>query len=184
MKYISMIILFLLCNLTSFAQRVQKFEGEASLGFTAPACSYHNGEKRVGADLGLEFRYNIPQTGWDCGVAFNVTTAVYKYEETPKTDWYWEQSNRAINLMHVVDYNFKQGSKYNPYIGMGIGISSYEPVKEVLYESSGTAIVFRPRIGIEMFHHLRVGAFSTITKTGYSNFGISIGGVIGGRPKK
>lgn len=183
-KSISLTILFLICNLTCFAQEIQKLEGEASLGFTIPLGNYHNGEKLVGPEFGLELRYNIPQTAWDCGLALNVSTAVYKYDESPKTDWYWEQSNRSINIMAVGDYNFKQSSKFNPYFGMGIGLSLYDAVNEVLYKSSGVSFVFRPRIGIELFRHLRVGVFSTITREGYNNLGVSVGGVIGGRPKK
>lgn len=183
-KYIYLTVLFLLCNPICFAQTVQKFEGEASLGLTIPLANYHNGEKIVGPEFGLELRYNIPQTAWDCGLALNVTTAVYKYEESPKADWYWEQSNRSITIMAVGDYNFKQGSKFNPYMGIGVGLSLYDAVNEVLYKSSGVSYVIRPRIGIELFRHLRIGVFSTITKTGYSNLGVSIGGVIGGRPKK
>ena len=183
-KSIFPIILFLLCNLSGFAQKIQKLEGEVSLGFTVPSGNYHDGEKLVGPDFGLELRYNIPRTAWDCGLVLNVSTAVYKYDESPKTDWYWEQSNRSLNIMAIGDYNFRLGLKFNPYFGVGVGLSLYDAVNEVVYESSGVSFVFRPRIGIELFRHFRIGMFSTMTKTGYNNWGISIGGVIGGRPKK
>ena len=52
-KSIYLIILLLLCNLSFFAQKIQKLEGEASLGLTVPLCNYHNGEKLVGPELGL-----------------------------------------------------------------------------------------------------------------------------------
>ena len=94
------------------------------------------------------------------------------------------QSNRSFNYMVVGDYNFQQGSKFNPYAGIGIGLSIYDNVNEVVFESSGKAFVIRPRVGIELFHHLRLSAFSTITHSGHSNFGLFISGVIGGRPKK
>lgn len=183
-KHTLPLLLFLLCSLTCFAQDVQRFEGEANVGLTLPLGDYHNGKKLAGPDFGLELRYNIPHTSWDCGVLLNVSTALYKYEDTPKSDRYWEQSNRSINIALVGDYNFKQGSKFNPYIGAGLGISFYDAINEVLYKSSGTTFVFRPRIGIELFRHLRVGIFSTINRAGYNNMGFSIGAVIGGRPKK
>lgn len=183
-KSLSLIILLLVCNLTCNAQQVQRWEGEASLGLTLPLGNYHNGEKLAGPDFGLEMRYNIPQTSWDYGISLNVSTAVYKYDDSPKSDWYWEQSNRSINIMAVGDYNFRQGSKFNPYLGIGIGLSLYDAVNEVLYKDSGVSFVLRPRIGVEMFRHLRVGVFSTITKAGYCNLGVSIGAVIGGKPKK
>ncbi|MDE7466171.1 MAG: acyloxyacyl hydrolase [Muribaculaceae bacterium] len=177
-KYLSFIMLFLLCNITALAEEVQKFEGEVSVGFTVPLADYYDGDKILGPDFGLELRYNIPRTRWDCGLALDVSTAVYQYDAG------CDQSNRSINLMAVGDYNLKQGSKFNPYAGMGMGVSFYDAVNVVTYKDSGTAFVFRPRVGIEMFRHLRIEAFFTVTKTGYSNFGLSIGGVIGGRPKK
>lgn len=183
-KYILPLILFYVCSLTCLAQDIQKFEGEANVGLTFPLSDYHHGRKLLGPEFGLEVRYNIPHTKWDYGLLLNVSTAVYKYEETPKTDWYWEQSNRSVNILLVGDYNFNQGAKFNPYIGAGIGISFYEAINEVLYKSSGTTFVFRPRIGIELFRHLRIGMLLTINRTGYNNIGLSLGAVIGGRPKK
>jgi len=182
-KFIYTVVLSICITCLCQAQEIQLFEGEANLGITAPLGSYHNGELRAGPEFGLEFRYNFPYKPWDVGIALNVSTSVYKYDD-PNSDWYWEQSNRSINLMAVGDYNFKQGSKFNPYVGVGVGISSYEPIHEVLYENSGTSFAFRPRVGIELFRHLRVAIFATIIRTGYNNFGVSIGGVIGGRPKK
>jgi opacity protein-like surface antigen len=183
-KHIYFVVLYILCALSCIAQNIQKFEGEATIGFTVPLGNYHNGEKMVGPDFGLELRHNIPHTPWDCGVLLNATTAVYKYDEVPKTEWYREQSNRSVSVILMGDYNFKQGSKFNPYIGVGLGISSYEAINEVMYKSSGTSFIFRPRVGIELFRHLRVGMFSSISRAGYHNMGISIGVVIGGCPKK
>ncbi len=183
-RYILPLILFYVCSLTCLAQDIQKYEGEANVGLTFPLSDYHHGKKLFGPEFGLEVRYNVPHTKWDCGLLLNASTSVYKYEETPKTDWYWEQSNRSINILLVGDYNFNQGAKFNPYIGAGIGISLYEAINEVLYEDSGTTFVFRPRIGIELFRHLRIGLFSTINKNGFHNMGLSIGAVIGGRPNK
>lgn len=136
-----------------------------------------------GPEFGLELRYNFPYTPWDIGVALNVSTTVYKYND-PSSDWYWEQSNRSINVFCVGNYNFRQGAKVNPYIGIGLGLSSYDTVNEVLYNRSGITFAVRPRIGIELFRHLRIGVFANILRGGYNNFGISIGGVIGGRPKR
>lgn len=183
-KNLFCVFLLLCCILTCFSQNVQNLEGEASMGLTVPFNNFHKGEKSVGPDLGLELRYNLPQTPWDCGLNLNITTAVYKYYDAPKSDWYWEQSNRSVSLMIVGDYNFKQGLKINPFFGVGLGLSLYDSINEVVYESSGSSVLLRPRFGIELFRHLRIGIFSTITRVGYSNCGISIGGVIGGLPKK
>lgn len=183
-KHLLSLVLFLLCTLSCIAQNIQQLEGEINVGLTYPLGNYHNGEKLVGPEFGLELRYNIPQTPWDCGVLLNVTTSVYEYVKAPKTDWSYEQSNRSASIIVVGDYNFRQGTKFNPYIGAGVGISTFEAINEVVYRESGTAFVFRPRIGVELFRHLRIGVFSTINRTGYHNMGVSIGAVIGGCPKK
>ena len=155
-----------------------------NLGLVRPIGNFHNGQRQTSGDLDLEFRKNVSETNWDCGLSLNVSTAVYKYTESTKPDWYEEQSNRSVNIMAVGDYNFKQGSWVNPYIGMGMGYSICEPVTGFVYDEWGTSMVIKPRVGVELFSHLRLGLFTTITKTGYSNWGFSVGGVIGGRPKK
>lgn len=122
-KTVSLVLLFLLCEPVCFAQKIQKWEGEASLGVTMPAGDFHDGEKQGGPNLGLKLRFNIPQTAWDCGLSLNLSTAIYKFEIDSETDWYWEQSNRSACIMAVGDYNFRQGLKFNPYLGMSMGLS-------------------------------------------------------------
>lgn len=164
---------------------VQKFEGEASLGFTCPVGGFHGGGKHIGPEFGLELRYNVPQTKWDVGAALNVTTAVHRFHPD-YSEWISDQSNRTISFLAVGDYNFRQGRKVNPYVGAGIGVGSCEPINDVEYDAGAkAAFVFRPRVGVELFRHLRVGVHATVvTRSGYSNIGFTIGGVIGGRPKK
>lgn len=181
-------ILLLLLILLSFtphcgAQDVRKIEGEANLGITTPISNFHNGEKQAGPELGLELRYNFPSSPWDCGVLLNVTTSVYKLKD-PYRDLNIEQSNRSANFIIVGDYNFKQGSNFNPYIGCGVGYSLCDVVYEVAYEYSGTKFVLRPRAGIELCRHFIVGAFADINRKGYSNMGISFGAVIGGGKRR
>lgn len=178
-----LIIIALSVGLMTRAQLVQPIEGEASVGFTLPMTGFHHGEKAGGVEAGLELRYNVPGTPWDCGVLFDVTTAVYKFDFFPMTDWWSEQSNRSTCFMLVGDYNFRQGEIINPYVGAGLGISFYDAVSDVEFPVSGTTAVFRPRAGIELLRHIRVGVFANITRAGHSNFGFSIGGVIGGRPR-
>lgn len=183
-KIIIFVFTFLLCPLFCSAQEVQNFEGEAYFGFTHPLSGFHNGDKLFGPELGLELRYNIPHTNWDCGVLLDASTAVYEFEEVAfKSDCVMEQSNRSVNFVLVGDYNFRQGAKVNPYVGAGIGLSSYEAIEDVVYKRSGNSFVFRPRAGVELFRHLRVGLDLNLNRKGFHNLGITIGGVIGGRPK-
>lgn len=182
-KTFKIYLLYTFMPFVCLSQNVQKFEGEASLGLTSPIGNYHYGEKRIGPDLGIEFRYNIPYTKWDCGVQVNATTSVFRFYDL-SSDWYWDQSNRILNYLAIGDYNFKQGKTLNPFVGIGFGIGFFESINEVKYDNSGTSVVFKPRIGIEFFHHVRLTLFSSLGVRGFSNWGVAIGGVIGGRPKK
>lgn len=170
----------------SFAQDIQKFEGELNIGVTYPLTNFYGGKFLAGPEFGVEFRYNVPETKFDLGISLNATTAVYKFNDYQGADddWYWEQSNRSVNIIAVGDYNFMQGEKINPYAGVGVGLSINEAINEVIYDDSGASFVFRPRVGLELFHHLRISFFGTFNKRGYCNAGFVIGGVIGGRPKK
>ena len=163
------------------AQNEKAFEGEMKIALTTPMGDYHQDTPMMGPGLGLEFRYNIPSSKWDCGIGLNLTTAIHKYKIEGYTS---DQSNRSLNLMLVGDYNFRQGKKVNPYLGCGLGFSFYDTINDVVYESSGTTFGIQPRAGLELFHHLRVAATFLINRKGYNNFELSVGVVFGGRPKK
>lgn len=184
-----LLILFCLCCTVVVRGQVidvQRVEGELNVGLGTSVGNFQDGKHRIGPDLGLELRYNIPQSKFDVGLLANLTTSVFDFDSRPGFDGQWDltQSNRSVNLMLVGDYNFNQGSRVNPYVGLGLGASFYDVVEDKVYPQSGTGFIFRPRVGIELFHHLRIGAFLSVIRTGYTNFGISIGGVIGGRPRK
>lgn len=183
----SLLTATLLAGITAYAQRteVKRWEGEARIGFTLPMGHYHGGNAEVGAGLGLELRYNLPHSPWDYGALLNVTTAVWDFSKffgNPEDDY--SQSNRSANFILVGDYNFRQGKRCNPFVGLGVGWSSCEIVSGYFYGTEGTTGVLMPRAGIELFHHLRIGFSIHLNRHGYNNCELSIGGVLGGRPKK
>lgn len=183
-KLIIIISVYVMSVLTGHAIEVQPIEAEISAGITCPAGNFHHSKKLLGANLGVELRFNLPASAWDCGLALNVTTAVYEFKEVWQ-DYIrkFEQSNRSINILFVGDYNFRQGKKVNPYAGAGIGVSFYEPVNNWQVYISGTTLGFQPRVGVELFRHVRIGLFSHLSRKGCNNIGLSLGVVIGGRPK-
>lgn len=169
------------------AQDVQRVEGEVYIGMTLPASKFHDGSLKLGPELGLELRYNIPESKFDCGIMVDVTTAIYKLTLLGESGDYrsvFEQSNRSVSYILNGDYNFGQGKKVNPYVGLGIGLSINEPVTDVLYDYKGVNFAVRPRVGVELFRHLRVGLHCIVNRRGYNAAAISIGAVIGGRPKR
>lgn len=113
----------------------------------------------------------------------DISTAVHKLPDSHGHHTL-NQSNRTINLFAVGDYNLSNGAKFNPFVGVGAGVSLYDTVTDKEYPASGTAFGVMPRIGIEMFQRLRVTATMLFVKKGYNNFGFSIGYTFGGRVRK
>ena len=72
----------------------------------------------------------------------------------------------------------------NPFAGMGIGVGFYDTVGNLLYDVSGTGAVFIPKIGVELWSHLRVFASAHIIRKGFNSLDIGLAVVIGGRKKK
>lgn len=160
---------------------VQKFEGEAFFGFSIPVGGYHGGTSQISGAMGLEGRYNFKGTPWDCGVQLGLYSARRGYKSTYDL---W-QNNRTLALFTIVgDYNFRQGKKVNPFVGSSIGFASNDVVGDDLFPSSGTSFLFAPRVGVELVHHIRLTGQLNICRVGYNNFSLSIGVVLGGRPKK
>ncbi len=183
-KFVILLLFFSNCSLLyASSDNVQTFEVEADLGLTYPLDMYHNGSNRIGPILGIEARYNLPSTKWSFGIKFNAATAVRSFGEQ-KDDYLYEQSNRSINFLAITEYNFNPGRKFNPFINMGIGISSYEVIDDIVYDSSGRSFAFSPKVGIELICHIRIGISAMINRKGYNNCALSLGFVIGGRPKK
>lgn len=176
-----------LAGITAHAQStlVQRWEGEARIGFTSPLGNYHDAQAVVGAGLGLELRYNRPHSAWDYGVLLNVTTAVWDFaKHYNDREGDFTQSNRSANYILAGDYNFRQGTRCNPFVGLGAGWSSCEIVTGSYYGKEGATGIFMPRAGIEIFRHLRFCLSMHLNSHGYNNCELSIGAVWGGRPRK
>ena len=82
-------------------------------------------------------------------------------------------SNRTISLLAVSDYNFSRGSKFSPFIGVGMGVGRCEVV--IGDNEKHTRFCVAPRLGFLAFHHLRFTLDAHITKKTYSHVGASVG---------
>ncbi len=163
---------------------VQMMEGEARVGLTLPLGGYHDGKSQISASLGLEGRYNFKGTPWDCGLMLDLSTARRGYEHLFNDGYDRWQSNRTLAIAAVGDYNFKQGTKINPFVGTAIGVAFNDVVGDEYFPSKGTSMLFAPRIGVELLYHFRISAQFNICRKGYNNVSVNIGFVLGGRPKK
>lgn len=159
---------------------VQIFEGEANFGAALPADKYHVARGKGGLTMGLSMRYNIPETRFDCGITADFTGVIRDFERNPHT---YQQTNRILSLALTGAYNFRQGKKVNPFAGIGIGVGFYDTVGDRIYDVSGTGAVFIPKVGVELWSHLRVFASAHIIRKGFNSIDIGLAVVIGGRKK-
>lgn len=187
-KVILFVLLIVINSVVAYSRgshrTVQMMEGEVRAGLTVPLGGYHTGESQIGAALGLEGRYNFKGTPWDCGFMLDLSTARRGYEHLYHDGYDRWQSNRTLAFAVTGDYNFRQGTKVNPFIGTAIGVAFNDVVGDNYFPSNGISMLFSPRVGVDLLYHLRVAAQFNICREGYNNLSVTLGLVIGGRPKK
>lgn len=181
---LSILLTFIISDYANASERqVQKFEGELHAGLTIPIESYHGGTHQISAGFGFEGRYNFSSKPFDCGIMLDLTTARHGYEKLYNDGYDRWQNNRTLSFAITGAYNFAQASKFNPYVGVAIGVTHNDVVGDRYFPSNGTYILFAPRVGIEVAYHFRVYGQCNISRKGYNNFALSFGFVLGGKPK-
>lgn len=201
-KYILTAVVAVLCTVAAAASppEAQRWEGGIKVGLGSTFCRIEK-HKTVGANVpgdyffgvpsytfgstsfyenspifgfgqvGAEVRYNFPHTGWDAGVEGLLTKRSYRQTKGSEYGKVFLYGGWYVGA--VSNYNFRQGSKINPYAGVGIGI-----------ETDGKHAMAAPRVGVELFYHLRVEVGAYLGHRDYNMVMVSLGGVIGGRPRK
>lgn len=162
---------------------VSKFEFEMWGGVGVPLGGYHGGDNKTGASVGLCLRYNFSEIPVDCGVYVSLNSARRDFKRYAGDGAYY-QNNRTGSFGIEGNYNFRQGLKVNPYAGLCLGVGLNDVVGDRHVLSSGTSLSIMPRLGVELFHHLRIGAYCQLSRHGYNNAGLMIGIVVGGRPRR
>ncbi len=188
-KRIALILTYIFCIASSYAvepRLVQQFEFEGRAGLTLPLGGYHGGDNQTSMSFGLELRYNTEELHWDCGVFLQLDAANRHFDIPNRPNGYWHQTNRTWAYGITGDYNFKQGYQINPFVGIGVGAASIDQVGSLGCQtvSAENAFILMPRAGIELFHHIRLTAHCMIVRRGFHTAALTIGFVIGGRPKK
>lgn len=189
MKRIPLILVCLSWIASSYAvepRLVQQFEFGVNAGLTIPLGGYHSGDPSGSVTLGLELRYNVEEMPWDCGFILQTDGATRHYKMEDGSKGYTSQTNATWAYGVTGAYNFRQGHRVNPFIGTAVCIGSYDQEGDGARKNvtPGTALVFMPRAGVELFHHIRLTAHCMFIRHGFHTAGLAIGVVIGGRPKK
>lgn len=117
------------------------------------------------------------------GFAIDITTAIYEFDYGA----YWlEQDSRTVFMGFTADYNFRQGGKVNPFVGMGVGLGLHNAVEDVTDDPNDrtATVMIAPRVGVELWRHLRLTLTANLSCKYYNNLSLTIGYVIGGGKKK
>ena len=146
---------------------VKKFSFIAKVGATCPLDGMDETSNKIGPQLGLEALWNLRQRPVDIGAELYIGSAVRDH------DTKGDLSNRTVSLLAVSDYNFSRGSKFSPFIGVGMGVGWCEVV--IGDKEKCTRFCVAPRLGFLAFHHLRFTLDAHITKITYSHVGASVG---------
>ena len=91
-----------------------------------------------------------------------------------------EETYRNMILQPVVDYNFRMGKHVSSFVGGGLGMAI---VDVDLGYNQFNSICFTPRLGGELFKHLRVTLDYRLLKWDLSFWNCSVGFVLGGGNK-
>lgn len=166
--------------------QVKSFEFELGAGLTAG--SKYNMDKAVpGPNFFLESRYNLPDSPWDLALQLSLGGACRKQD-----DKLYSGSNK-FGLTAFADYNFRKWNNAVPFIGLGVGRTAIQLTSPVTaadgitstFKTEYPAFILNPRIGVELFDHVRLTAEYKYTfDIPSSYFALNLGIAFGGGKKK
>ncbi|MCM1355616.1 MAG: porin family protein [Staphylococcus sp.] len=172
-KVLLLVVLGLAGFQTMRAQtEVQRLEGEINVGFNVATGRYLGTSAGLGLTVGGELRYNFRNSPFDGGVWVNYTSFAWPTDLPEGTFW-----TSSTNFALVGDYNFRQGASVNPFVGAGLGMSFRDADR-------GCGPVFMPRVGVELWSHLRLTLSYEVNRKYYNGFSFTVGWAIGGGAKK
>lgn len=167
LKILLLILCGILCDGVKAQTDVDYIEGEVNLGLTHPLSKYDGRSGLLDFTIGGELRYNFRSSPFDCGIGVNYVSFGWDDEMTNT------EHNASTNIYLIGDYNFRQGNRVNPYIGAGIGIAIRD-------NECGRGPMFMPRVGVELWRHLRFSLSMQLNRAHYNGFALTIGVVFGG----
>lgn len=188
-------MLLLLIPVTGWAQQreVGRFEFEIGGGIALGSGKLSDlnlkwDKNNPGYSLHGELRYNFARLPLDIGARFSSS-----FFNRDLGDIFQNADFKAINLMGFVDYNLFRRSKFSLFLGAGFGYAGLDTshlatlddqrpgLKEFIKDNSEGAFCMMPRVGVELFHRLRLTLGYLYQGNAATNhFDISLGFVFGG----
>lgn len=175
MKKLIFTICFVVVALSSYAQRAAEFkpfEIELNGGYSFYSAATIGGYARNynAMTYSVEARYNFQKIPFDLGIRAFATKIPDAYE-----------NSHGYGVDLTADYNMLFiGNNIIPFIGFGGGMMF---CTDSIYHKDGVWHLM-PRIGVELYQHLRIGFNVDIYGSCDTYSTISIGVVFGGSRKK
>lgn len=169
---------------------IGSIEGEIGAGVAFGTNKLGFDKINPGAAFYAEVRHNFKKLPFDVGV--HVAGTIFHRE----SDKAGQLKFKSWNVLAVTDYNFMQKSKVSFFAGVGVGYASLENSAPIVFDDSQTnwagfstgkkngSFCFMPRVGVELFHHLRITAAYKLAEKANSHFDLTIGVVFGGGIRK
>lgn len=180
MKALLVAALLLCVSVGAMAQgrEVKTFEFEPFFGATAGLHS--PGSMVIGPALGLEGRWNLRRRPIDIGAQLYVGSACSTYKDD-------DISCRIASLGAFADWNFGRGGSVAPFVGVGLSFNRYDMVNGSYNDDEGDGTSgpgINPRVGVELFRHLRLTLTARIGRNIYNQGSLTIGYAFGGGLKR
>lgn len=171
---VSFVVLMSLVPCSVRGQDITRFEVEVAIGPNFGKKKVEGCNIREGIDIILEARCNY-SSHFDFGLQFLVGAYDLLYKGRGV-----EETYRNMILQPVVDYNFRMSKHVSSFVGGGLGMAI---VDVDLGYNQFNSICFTPRLGVELFKHLRMTLDYRLLKWDLSFWNCSVGFVLGGGNK-
>lgn len=190
MKRILLLMMFISLGILCDAKNITRSKSHNSeFEFAIGGITGHKNDQgatsRIGLQLLLEYRYNIPESnlslGTQCSLGY-FNRIDYSINRISKI------SNKGSMLTYL-DYNYRPKERVSIFTGIGVGLAAidYEYpqwISDNTYEQEylfSRSAVVTPRVGVEFFKRLRLTMEYRLMRKNYSYFGVNFGFAIGGR---
>lgn len=166
-------------NLVSNAQ----IKLEPYLGLTYPVRNIGASEVKeiAGLNAGIEVRKDLYALPISVGADLFVASSARQKEKLD--GGHSSNSQRMAGIAAVCDYNFLKGGTVSFFAGTGIGIAQRRTIRSGIDNGIGICPeygpVISPRVGIELWNHLRITAEARFTQRDYNVFAFRIGYAFG-----
>ena len=182
-KAVLLCILLALGN-AGFSQ-IKKFNYE--FGLSSSLVGIAKSGRKISGNIGeyFEFRYNMKTTPVDIALLLDISSFDRRFAFDVLVDssipdlkyvtFSADMEYIAFNVIVVGDYVFRRGKSFEPFVGLGTGISFGNVETGIFNEGTKTSPCLMPRAGVRIIRHFSLSADYLITHKDYSQVNFRLG---------